>query len=221
MNINSLKKYYNYNIDTYINWILFINSFKDVSSVGIFGTAPIIENIRNKAYESVDSLEVNPYIIAHDIRSIIKELLIEYNLEELVKYLDSLEEDKVIEYTISNYIRNIILSLEYNSYSTILKRIELKDDYVPYEITDDLAEYYLETLRIKKEDNSDIREYILSTLSILATMLKIEKRDDIYLEMIKMIVTITENEEIETLYPILKTDSMLLEKNEKVLKLGK
>lgn len=221
MNINSLKKYYNYNIDTYINWILFINSFKDVSSVGIFGTAPIIENIRNKAYASVDSLEVNPYIVAHDIRSIIKELLIEYNLEELVKYLDSLEEDKVIEYTISNYIRNIILSLEYNSYSTILKRIELKDDYVPYEITDDLAEYYLETLRIKKEDNSDIREYILSTLSILATMLKIEKRDDIYLEMIKMIVTITENEEIETLYPILKTDSMLLEKNEKVLKLGK
>lgn len=177
-----IKEYYKANIDVHIDYLLALNNFKSISSIGFMELAPILESVRNELYKKIDGYQHCP--IYGD--AINKLLIIELSLILTIKGADD-----VLEYIAYNLTQRdlILLSTACMLNSTLKSIPEIKcsselnitiasllenlKKRIPASnltingVSEAVTQDFLEKLRIHPSTKDTLLKYIYETISIL------------------------------------------------------
>lgn len=190
----TLEDYIRSNIDVHMKYLLFLNSFKDISNKGFIYIAPILDNITNELYTSfvIDSMPDDTIEVNKEVVNKISELFDKYDIPEVKKYIGyEINEKDIIKLSLATFIRKQIQSLstnideiehiDSNQIKVIIdsleymKHIKIKANIKVNGFSNELIGYYLEELKIEKNESSSIDSYMYQTLynfNIISIMMK-------------------------------------------------
>lgn len=189
---NTTQKYilgfYKTSVDVMIEWLLFQNSFDNITEKSFLDVAPLIESIRYKTYENLEELVLNKTSLfsISKIKDIvitkIKENLTAYGLDDLVICTKNIDEDKYIELTTAVYIKRCLYDtlkeIEFigninpmddnirflNTYIKELKLLKVSSNMEHKKYSETLMSYYIKSLRIDYNEETTSFSFIYKVL---------------------------------------------------------
>lgn len=221
-----LIDYYKKNIDVHINWLLFLNSFSSITTKGFLTAAPIIESVRKDAYIRVNPVNTDTRLINYDVVELITEIIKEKGLEEVIPYIGKdIEEKDILNMTSATYIRSNILrrtsenpALSY--FENTLRGINMVHSIKINGYSEELLNYYLESLRIKGSKNAKIEHYLIVTITILETINRLSSEEEFELDknLLNEVTTTSMISDVSSLISLFNSQDMELFKDEEYKK---
>lgn len=178
----TLMDYYNSFVDVHINYLLFLNSFESISNRGFMELAPILESLKKEMHETFSfdlipetTIDINKLVVARLSRK-----LEEKGLSEVKEYIGyKLNIEDIINLATTLLLRNSIISIpsinsDNKEAKIITNTVESMQKRIPStslnigDYSFDLIGYFLESLRIKANNDKSLVSYIYNYISDVA-----------------------------------------------------
>lgn len=165
-----LENYYKKVIDTYIKWLLFLNSFGEISDKNFLEVAPCLIKIKNEVQNDVlnenlsgDFNEVNLFVVNK-----ISSYLIQYGLTSYVNHLTSyLSDRKINNLATADFIRSeILINADYvdSEVVSVVREGRITDNLKIEGYSSDYVSYYLESIKVSYNEEKSVENYLFDTL---------------------------------------------------------
>lgn len=172
-----ITEYYKTTIDVITSWLLFQNSFEQLSTKSFLVVAPMLEATKHQIYEELENLTImkTSQFSISKIKDIIKNLMEERlrknGLEELIINQKKISEEKIIELSTALYIKRCLFDTLKDI--EFIDEINPKDDNVKFLLT-----YLKELKKLRLQNGMEHKEYSEPTIRFYIESLGIEYNKD-------------------------------------------